>query len=41
LSQLLPVLKAQVLGWKGPLVEGEIEQTKTYAKELATKLKTS
>lgn len=39
MNQLLPVLKALVLGWKGPLVEGEIERTKGYAKELATKLK--
>jgi len=39
LNQLLPVLKAQVLGWKGPLVEGEIEGTKEYAKELAAKLR--
>ena len=39
LNQLLPVLKAQVLGWKGPLVEGEIERTKNYAKELAAKLR--
>jgi len=39
MNQLLPVLKALVLGWKGPLVEGEIERTKGYSKELATKLK--
>jgi len=39
MNQLLPVLKALVLGMKGPLVEGEIERTKEYAKELATKLK--
>ena len=37
--QLLPVLKAAVLGMKGPLVEGEIERTKDYAKELVAKLK--
>jgi menaquinone-dependent protoporphyrinogen IX oxidase len=39
LNQLLPVLKASVLGQKGPLVEGENERTKDYAKELAAKLK--
>jgi hypothetical protein len=39
MNQLLPVLKALVLDWKGPLKEGEIEQTKDYARELAIKLK--
>jgi menaquinone-dependent protoporphyrinogen IX oxidase len=39
MNQLLPVLKAAVLGQKGPLQEGEIERTKGYAKELAVKLK--
>ena len=39
MNQLLPVLKAAVLGQKGPLVEGEIDRTKTYARELAVKLK--
>ena len=39
MNQLSPVLKAVVLGWKGPLQEGEIERTKEYAKEFATKLK--
>jgi menaquinone-dependent protoporphyrinogen IX oxidase len=39
MNQLLPVLKAVVLGWKGPLQEGEIERTKEYARELALKLK--
>lgn len=39
MNQLLPVLKAQVLGAKGPLVEGEIERTKEYARNLAAKLK--
>jgi menaquinone-dependent protoporphyrinogen IX oxidase len=39
MNQLLPVLKALVIGQKGPLVEGEIEKTKDYARELATKLK--
>jgi menaquinone-dependent protoporphyrinogen IX oxidase len=39
MTQLVPVLKAVVLGWKGPLQEGEIERAKEYARELATKLK--
>ena len=39
MKQLLPVLKALVLGLKGPLVEGEIDRAKNYAKELAAKLK--
>ena len=39
MNQLLPVLKAVVLGWKGPLQEGEIERAKEYARELANKLK--
>lgn len=38
MRQLLPVHKALVLGLKGPLVEGEIDRAKSYAKELATKL---
>jgi len=39
MRQLLPVLKALVLGQKGPLVEGEIDRAKIYSRELATKLK--
>jgi menaquinone-dependent protoporphyrinogen IX oxidase len=39
MNQLLPVLKVSVLGMKGPLVEGEVERTKSYVKELASKLK--
>jgi menaquinone-dependent protoporphyrinogen IX oxidase len=39
MNQLLPVLEAAVLGQKGPLKEGEIERTRDYARELATKLK--
>jgi menaquinone-dependent protoporphyrinogen IX oxidase len=39
MKQQLPVLKAIVLGWTGPLQEGEIERTKGYARELAAKLK--
>jgi menaquinone-dependent protoporphyrinogen IX oxidase len=39
MNQLLPVLKALVMGQKGPLVEGEILRTKDYANQLATKLK--
>jgi menaquinone-dependent protoporphyrinogen IX oxidase len=38
MNQLFPVLKAVVLGWKGPLEEGEIERTKEYARELAVRL---
>jgi menaquinone-dependent protoporphyrinogen IX oxidase len=38
MKQSLPVLKAVVLGWKGPLQEGEIERTKEYARELGVKL---
>jgi hypothetical protein len=41
MNQLLPVLKAAVLGTKGPLVEGEIDRTKDYARELTIKLKAS
>jgi len=39
MNQLLPVLKALVLGQKGPLVEGEIERTKEYARSLSVELK--
>ena len=39
MNQLLPVLKALVIGQKGPLVEGEVDRTKDYAKQLAAKLK--
>jgi flavodoxin len=39
MKQLLPVLKAVVLGWKGPLQEGEIERTREFAKEFAAKSK--
>ena len=39
MDQLLPVLKARVLDWKGPLQEGEIEGAQKYARELAAKLK--
>lgn len=39
MNQLAPVLKALVHEMKGPLLEGEIERTKEYAKELAAKLK--
>jgi menaquinone-dependent protoporphyrinogen IX oxidase len=39
LNQLMPVLKAVVLDWKGPLKEGEIERAKEYARELAAKLR--
>ena len=39
MNQMLPVLKAVVLGMKGPLQEGEIERTKEYARKLTTELK--
>jgi menaquinone-dependent protoporphyrinogen IX oxidase len=39
MNQLLPVLKAAVIGQKGPLKEGEIERAKDYAKRLAVELK--
>jgi len=39
MNQLLPVLKALVHEMKGPLVEGEVERTKEYARSLAAKLK--
>jgi len=39
MNQLLLVLKALVLGQKGPLVEGEVERTKEYARQLTAKLK--
>ena len=39
MKQLSPVLKALVLGQKGPLVEGEVARTKEYARDLAAKLK--
>jgi hypothetical protein len=32
MTQLSPVLKAVVLGVKGPLVEGEIKRTKEHAR---------
>jgi len=39
MNQLLPVLKALVLGQKGPLKEGEIDRTKDFARDIAIKLK--
>ena len=36
---LQPVLKSVVIGWKGPMQEGEIERAKEYAKQLASQLK--
>jgi menaquinone-dependent protoporphyrinogen IX oxidase len=39
MNQVLPVLKAVVLGLKGQLKEGEIERAKEYARKLATELK--
>ena len=39
MNQLLPVLKSPVLGQKGPLVDGEVDRAKDYARQLAAKLK--
>lgn len=39
MNHLLPVLKAVVLGAKGPLKEGEVKRTKEYARKLATKVR--
>jgi len=39
MNELLPVLRAVVLGQKGPLKEGEIERTRDYARDLAIRLK--
>ena len=39
MNQLLPVLKSLVLGQKGPLVDGEVDRAKDYARQLAAKLK--
>ncbi len=39
MNQILPVLKGLVQGMKGPLVDGEVERTKDYAKQAADKLK--
>jgi flavodoxin len=39
MKEIVPVLKAAVLGWKGPLQEGQTERTYQYARELAAKLK--
>ncbi|HEV2226446.1 MAG TPA: flavodoxin domain-containing protein [Nitrososphaerales archaeon] len=39
MTQLSPVLKSLVIGMRGPLVEGEVERTRTYAKSLAVGLK--
>jgi menaquinone-dependent protoporphyrinogen IX oxidase len=39
MTEMAPVLKALVIGQKGPIVEGEIERTKEYANKLAGELK--
>jgi len=39
MKQISPALKALVIGEKGPLVDGEVERVKDYARELAIKLK--
>jgi flavodoxin len=38
MTELAPILRAVVLGIKGPLVQGEIERAREYAKELSAKL---
>lgn len=38
MNELLPVLKALVIGMKGPLKEGEIERAKNYARAIAVKM---
>jgi menaquinone-dependent protoporphyrinogen IX oxidase len=39
MNQLMPTLKTAVMGSKGPLKEGEIDRTRKYAEQLASKLK--
>jgi len=39
MKQLSSVLKALVIGQKGPLVDGEVDRTRKYARELAAKLR--
>lgn len=39
MTQLSPVLKSLVIGMRGPLVEGEVERTRMYARSLAVGLK--
>ena len=39
MTEVAPVLKAVVVGQKGPIVEGEIERTREYANKLAGELK--
>jgi len=39
MTEMAPVLKALVIGQKGPIVEGEIVRTKEYANKLAGELK--
>ncbi|MCR4394699.1 MAG: flavodoxin family protein [Dehalococcoidales bacterium] len=39
MNQLLPVLKAIVLDWKGPLQTGEIERAKEYAQKFLSQIK--
>ncbi len=38
MKQLLPVLKALVVGQKGPLVDGEIDRARLFAMEIGIKL---
>ena len=39
LKQMLPVLKARVSGWKGPLLQGETDRAREYARAIAADLK--
>jgi menaquinone-dependent protoporphyrinogen IX oxidase len=39
MKQIGPVLKALVIGQKGPLVDGEVERAKEYTRELSAKFK--
>lgn len=39
MKEISPPLKVLVNDWKGPLLDGEIERTRKYAKVIASKLK--
>ena len=39
LRQMLPVFKARISGWKGPLLRGETERARAYARVIAADLK--
>lgn len=38
MTQVVPVLKSIVIGWKGPMQEGEIERAREYAREIGNKI---